>query len=151
MVLYFRRLPIGRYRYQPAIALPPSFFASLSFGSLRCQSSTTTKAPIKDEMTKETKALADALLGVSSAAASTSPSPSNHKRQTLQRRMALAKAITLIESKTIHQMRQADLLMNYLARIQSNESGACDDAQGSSFRIGISGPPGAGRYDSVNV
>ena len=70
---------------------------------------------------------------------------------TLQRRMALSKAITLIESKSPLQMRQADLLMNHLAKKSSSESEReIDNADGQeSFRIGICGPPGAGRFGTI--
>jgi hypothetical protein len=101
-------------------------------------------------MTERTRELADAI-----SASSSSP-PKNGISVTLQRRMALSKAITLIESKSPLQMRQADLLMNHLAKkkrtsnseshINSESHSDCEILHGQeSFRIGISGPPGAGK------
>lgn len=55
-----------------------------------------------------------------------------------QRRMALARAITLVESKAAAHRKQADLLLTYLlnSKSQSHEH---------SFRVGLAGPPGAGK------
>jgi hypothetical protein len=55
-----------------------------------------------------------------------------------QRRMALARAITLVESKAAAHREQADFLLTYLlnSKSQSHER---------SFRVGLAGPPGAGK------
>ena len=87
------------------------------------------------EMTERTQVLAATISG------SASSEEESYRSKTLNRRMALSKAITLIESKSPQLMRQADLLMNHLAE-KSKEGGNIQ----SSFRVGISGPPGAGKF-----
>lgn len=55
-------------------------------------------------------------------------------------RIALAKAITLVESKSTRKRLMADMLLQRLKQIPSNKS---------SFRIGIAGPPGVGKSTFV--
>jgi LAO/AO transport system kinase len=57
-----------------------------------------------------------------------------------RKRMALARAITLVESKNATHRQQADLLLtSLLGKAGNNHSSA------STFRLGIAGPPGAGK------
>jgi len=60
----------------------------------------------------------------------------------IKKRTALSKAITLIESQSLHDMQQADLLMDYLVQHQMN---TCE----RSFRIGITGSPGVGKSSFI--
>lgn len=55
-------------------------------------------------------------------------------------RISLAKAITLVESKSTRKRLMADMLLQRLKQIPSNKS---------SFRIGIAGPPGVGKSTFV--
>jgi LAO/AO transport system kinase len=60
----------------------------------------------------------------------------------IRRRIALSKAITLVESKSHARRLMADSLLDRL-----RQSASLDNAKGpnSSFRIGVSGPPGVGK------
>ena len=61
------------------------------------------------------------------------------------RRLALSRAITLMESQSASDMKQANLLLNHLTS-QSNARAHAADRDGRSFfRVGIAGPPGAGK------
>lgn len=53
-----------------------------------------------------------------------------------RQRHSLAKAITLVESSNQNHRVQAKLLLEYLARVNSNVPGP------PTLRIGIAGPPG---------
>lgn len=55
------------------------------------------------------------------------------------KRPSLAKAITLIESKKFEDVQQAEMLLHELS------SGAQGNKSKGTFRIGIAGPPGAGK------
>jgi LAO/AO transport system kinase len=59
-----------------------------------------------------------------------------------RKRIALSKAITLIESHSRVHMEQADLLLNYL--YQSNV-----DTPRDNFRVGFAGPPGSGKSSFI--
>lgn len=79
----------------------------------------------------------------------------------INQRRALSKAITLIESRAHDDIRQGDLLLNYLIEVRNRDSIACScneqkDEKSSrfnevSFRIGIAGAPGAGKNILVNI
>ena len=58
-----------------------------------------------------------------------------------QQRLSLAKAITLIESKLPRHQQQANLLLNHLLRKDSTRT--------ATFRLGIAGPPGAGKSTMI--
>lgn len=60
------------------------------------------------------------------------------KSNPILRRTALSKAITLIESKNAHKKQQAEELLSILLK-QENRP------EKSSFKIGLTGPPGAGK------
>jgi len=103
-------------------------------------------------MTPATRRLAEAILS------SEHDVPSLHDGRT-SRRLALSKAITLIESHAEMHMRQADLLLNFLLRHSAigddnekrpstNSDNAAKDGS-SSFRVGIAGPPGAGKSSFI--
>ena len=104
-------------------------------------------------MTPTTRRLAEAILS------SEHDAPNIHDGR-MRRRIALSKAITLIESRAETHMRQADMLLNYLLR----HSDADDDDNDkpstipdmvrnnlSSFRVGIAGPPGAGKSSFIET
>lgn len=55
-----------------------------------------------------------------------------------RKRLALARAITLVESKNASHRQQADLLLTSLLANSCNNNS-------STFRLGIAGPPGAGK------
>ncbi len=59
---------------------------------------------------------------------------------TLLRRRALSKAITLVESSRMDQRQRGDALLDELF-----------PKTGGSFRIGITGPPGSGKSTLVNA
>ena len=66
-------------------------------------------------------------------------------------RVAVSRAITLMESKHPIKKKQGDLLLTYLLSLQSNEEDSDDNSHVSSsfptktLRVGIAGPPGAGK------
>lgn len=82
-------------------------------------------------MTSRTKSLANTIT-----------SHDNDDIPEFKKRIALSKAITLIESHSRVHMEQADLLLNYL--YQSNVGTHRDN-----FRVGFAGPPGAGKSSFI--
>jgi len=64
--------------------------------------------------------------------------------QHMNQRIALSKAITLVESKSHRKRRMADVLLERLKQPDK------DDNRRSSFRLGIAGPPG-GEYIVRNL
>lgn len=94
------------------------------------------------EMTPNTLAIARSLL------AKVGDDDSNNER--LNKRRALSKAITLIESRSMDHIQQGDLLLNYLIeenlRAAKSKKEGCDGYNGErkNFRVGIAGAPGAG-------
>ena len=105
-------------------------------------------------MTPATRRLAEAILS------SEHDAPNLHDGR-ISRRLALSKAITLIESHAEMHMRQADLLLNFLLRHSaigddnekrpSTNSGNAAKDDLSSFRVGIAGPPGAGKSSFIET
>lgn len=96
-------------------------------------------------MTPSTRRLAEAILS------SEQEAPNLHDGR-IRRRMALSKAITLIESRAEMHMRQADMLLNHLLRhsgADGEDLAKNDDL--SSFRVGIAGPPGAGKSSFIET
>ena len=91
-------------------------------------------------MTDPTRRLAEAILS-SDEDDDAYSSASGAKDARIKRRMALSRAITLIESRTDTHRKQADLLLNYLLR-HSNTDEMKGQSNPSSFRVGIAGPPG---------
>ena len=92
------------------------------------------------EMSNETKKLAHSILS----------SASNDSR------IALSRAITLIESKSYKHQIQAELLLNYL--LNYNHDNDHDDTinnanknKNDCFRIGFAGPPGAGKSTLIEI
>lgn len=81
----------------------------------------------------------------------------------LQRRLALSRAITLIESQSLKHRDQADLLLNYVTRSRSMlhnaksreaDSGAKikgKEVKRRSFRVGIAGAPGSGKSSFIEM
>ncbi|KAL9652351.1 hypothetical protein ABK040_012007 [Willaertia magna] len=60
-------------------------------------------------------------------------------------RVALSKCITLVESKLYKHHIQAQYLLSYLAKLKPNNEVK------KSFRVGISGPPGAGKSTFIEA
>ena len=129
----------------------PSVSSSCHLRPRRYISSASTHAYPHD-MTPATRRMAEAILS------SEHDVPSLHDGRT-SRRLALSKAITLIESHAEMHMRQADLLLNFLLRHSAigddnekrpstNSDNAAKDGS-SSFRVGIAGPPGAGKSSFI--
>ena len=129
----------------------PSVSSSCHLRPRRYISSASTHA-YPNDMTPATRRLAEAILS------SEHDVPSLHDGRT-SRRLALSKAITLIESHAEMHMRQADLLLNFLLRHSAigddnekrpstNSDNAAKDGS-SSFRVGIAGPPGAGKSSFI--
>lgn len=83
------------------------------------------------------------------------------KEERLNRRRALSKAITLIESRSVDHIHQGDLLLNYLIEARKSkereeeeeEKQNCTTGEiklknnNNQFRIGIAGSPGAGKIN----
>jgi len=92
-------------------------------------------------MSERTRELADSIV-----------QPNDHssdKSKIDRRRLALSKAITLVESRCPEQMHQADLLLKYVLQCQANDSKTQQNP--SSFRIGFTGPPGAGKSTFIEA
>ncbi|KAL7538261.1 hypothetical protein ACHAXR_008433 [Thalassiosira sp. AJA248-18] len=68
----------------------------------------------------------------------------------MSRRIALSKAITLVESKSPRKRLMADVLLDRLKR-SSSESDTNATHKTSSFRLGIAGPPGVGKSTFVEA
>ena len=64
----------------------------------------------------------------------------------MNQRIALSKAITLVESKSHRKRRMADVLLERLKQYLSPERD--DNTIRSSFRLGIAGPPGGECYET---
>mmetsp|Transcript_15520 Transcript_15520/g.28190 ORF Transcript_15520/g.28190 Transcript_15520/m.28190 type:complete len:236 (+) Transcript_15520:91-798(+) len=86
----------------------------------------------KDGMTERTRRLAEELLSESSSEE--------------RRRSALARAITLVESRAPTHRAQADLLLNHALCHKVSSSNPT-----TSFRLGIAGPPGAGKSTFIEA
>lgn len=86
---------------------------------------------VEKEMTPRTKSLAYTIT-----------SQGHDDKTEFKKRIALSKAITLIESHSRVHMEQADLLLNYL--YQSNI-----DTRRDNFRVGFAGPPGSGKSSFI--
>ena len=75
----------------------------------------------------------------------------------IQRRTALSRAITLTESRSPVHHEQANLLLNYLmAQMMSSTEHPSSDSSSnrtpkSTFRVGIAGPPGAGKSTLIEA
>jgi LAO/AO transport system kinase len=65
-----------------------------------------------------------------------------------QRRLGLARAVTLMETKNVQKKQQGDYLLTYLLQQQQEENPA--DAS-LNFRIGLAGPPGSGKSTMVEA
>lgn len=66
----------------------------------------------------------------------------------MNRRYALSKAITLIESKSPLHREKADLLLNEIFTARQQQDSSSMKAN-NSFRVGITGPPGAGKSSFI--
>ena len=106
-------------------------------------------------MTRRTKDLVASI--VSTLSDSTS---SGVEKETLilQKRVALSRAITLIESQSPTHMQQADLLLNHVVKLRGEKSthvsGNGDESdimeqKGKAFRVGIAGAPGSGKSSLI--
>lgn len=62
----------------------------------------------------------------------------------IQRRVALSRAITLMESKNFEHRKQADKLLTYLLAKRPKD-------QAPSLRIGFAGPPGTGKSTMIEA
>mmetsp|Transcript_24317 Transcript_24317/g.58705 ORF Transcript_24317/g.58705 Transcript_24317/m.58705 type:complete len:489 (+) Transcript_24317:13-1479(+) len=63
----------------------------------------------------------------------------------MNRRIALSKSITLVESRSSRKRLMADVLLERLKKSSSEKNGT------TSFRLGIAGPPGAGKSTFVET
>jgi LAO/AO transport system kinase len=115
----------------------------------RCFSKTPLFSLVDDiEMTKRTKDLAASILSKSSDCCTSSSnrissSNSGVEKDALvfEKRIALSKAITLIESHSIAHTQQADLLLNHVTKTREK----------SAFRVGIAGAPGSGKSSLIEA
>ncbi|KAL3822731.1 hypothetical protein ACHAXA_000996 [Cyclostephanos tholiformis] len=69
----------------------------------------------------------------------------DNSSQNMSKRMALSKAITLVESKSSRKRLMADMLLMRL-----KQSASCVNGE-SSFRLGVAGPPGVGKSTFVEA
>jgi LAO/AO transport system kinase len=81
---------------------------------------------------------------------------SSNSRSMLKRRIALSRSITLLETKSLHtyKQRQADALLTYLLEHKTDSSrttGAASSNSRQNFRIGLAGPPGAGKSSLIEA
>lgn len=67
----------------------------------------------------------------------------------IYRRLALSRAITLIESKRPQKKQQAELLLEYLLSKHRKEGAGNEEP--TSLRIGFAGPPGAGKSSLIEA
>ena len=68
----------------------------------------------------------------------------------IRQRIALSKAITLVESKSPTRRRMADNLLDILRKSQTERINTDCKRAFSSFRLGIAGPPGVGKSTFVD-
>lgn len=141
------RLIIGRNA--PGLALTATrhhALAQRTMASMSPPSTTTTTDDNQRIMLDSTRQLADALSGPEDVIYnSSSVSSSSH---IYKKRLALSKAITLVESKLPRHQEQANLLLHQL---MLQRDGNDDDNYTSSFRLGIAGPPGAGKSTLIEA
>lgn len=108
-------------------------------------------------MTKRTKDLVASILSTPSDNTS-----SGVEKETLilQKRVALSRAITLVESQSPIHMQQADLLLNHVVKLRGeksiNGSGNGDESdiieqKRKAFRVGIAGAPGSGKSTLIEA
>lgn len=90
---------------------------------------------LEKDMSESTLQLANAFV---------SSSPDHHH----ERRRALSKAITLIESKLPKHQVQANLLLQFLQQQEQNQD---QESIQDCFRLGIAGPPGAGKSTFIEA
>jgi pantothenate kinase len=64
-----------------------------------------------------------------------------------QRRLGLARAVTLMETKNAQKKQQGDYLLTYL--LQQQQENRTDASL--NFRIGLAGPPGSGKSTMVEA
>jgi LAO/AO transport system kinase len=66
-----------------------------------------------------------------------------------QRRLGLARAVTLMETKNMQKKQQGDYLLTYLLQVQQQQQNPADASL--NFRIGLAGPPGSGKSTMVEA
>ncbi|KAL7460599.1 hypothetical protein ACHAXS_001044 [Conticribra weissflogii] len=69
----------------------------------------------------------------------------------MRRRIALSKAITLVESKSANRRLMGDILLDRLRRSTGDKVNGSVEKSGMPFRLGIAGPPGAGKSTFVEA
>jgi LAO/AO transport system kinase len=97
--------------------------------------STLSGATCWESMTETTRSLADRIVGKADSADST-------KNPWYQKRVALSRAITLMESKNEKKKQQGDYLLTYLL---SKADIPEPPGTPTTLRVGFAGPPGAGK------
>jgi LAO/AO transport system kinase len=86
-----------------------------------------------------------------------SPSHNSSSSSMLKRRIALSRSITLLETKSLHtyKQKQADALLTYLLEHKTDSSSRKTSVASSTsrqnFRIGLAGPPGAGKSSLIEA
>lgn len=103
----------------------------------RCYSSSIS-SEVAQKMTPYTKKLGDLIL---------EDGKEDEAAMITSRRIAISKAITLVESTSELKKHQADLLLQYL--IQKRQQQRSNDKDPFLFRIGIAGPPGSGKSSFI--
>ena len=96
---------------------------------------TTSANSVWENMDEKTRSLAKLLLREAST---------TDTNQIAQQRSGLSRAITLIESRKDSHQQQSNLLLTYLLNQRENYK-----QKSKSFRLGIAGPPGAGKSTFV--
>jgi LAO/AO transport system kinase len=112
-------------------------------------------------MLESTRQLANALSGPEDKTATTKNVDDSNSNDTstksgsmtshhvYKKRLALSKAITLVESKLPRHQEQANLLLHHLMLQRDGDDNK--HAHTSSFRLGIAGPPGAGKSTLIET
>ena len=103
------------------------------------------------EMTSNTLSLAQTITNNNNNCTEQEKYHNHNDNQNLNQRRALSKAITLIESRNVDHIHQGDLLLNYLIEMKKLQQGNDNvkEDRVTTFRIGIAGPPGAGKSSFI--
>ena len=146
-----KRNDVLRFFYEPY----PSFSSIVSSSST--QTSLSSMTSLWDEMDEKTRKLARDILSIDQQQQHKQEETKLDETETLsklllRRRIALSKAITLLESKSHHsyKQRQSDLLLSYLLQNMPSSKGS-NDQESNNFRIGLAGPPGAGKSSLIEA
>jgi len=131
-------------KYSSPLSLPSVGFSSVAEASPSSSDEhedEEQEEAVWNSMTPETQNIAESIL-----ASSTSSSSLTGHDCTVHPRVALSRAITLMESKHPKKKQQGDYLLTYLlSKTSQPTSVSAETSQEPTLRIGFAGPPGAGK------